>query len=118
MDIKKIRAFLAIIGLSTIAISIDGCSEEKEPSANFKEVIDDDKQGHVVVSIHYPDWFDFDFMKLHDYCYERGFTLFPAATGIPKTFRISAIGAIDESDIDDFFEIFEEFWTQEGYPKG
>lgn len=41
MDIKKIRAFLAIIGLSTIAISIDGCSEEKEPSANFKEVIDD-----------------------------------------------------------------------------
>ena len=85
---------------------------------DFKEVIDDDKQGHVVVSIHYPDWFDFDFMKLHDYCYERGFTLFPAATGIPKTFRISAIGAIDESDIDDFFEIFEEFWTQEGYPKG
>lgn len=83
----------------------------------LKDVIDDDKQGHVVVSVHYPDWFDFDFMALHDYCYERGFTLFPAATGIAKTFRISAIGAIDESDIDDFFEIFDEFWNQQGYPK-
>ncbi|MBR3102453.1 MAG: 2-aminoethylphosphonate--pyruvate aminotransferase, partial [Lachnospiraceae bacterium] len=52
-----------------------------------------------------PNW---DFTKVHDYCYERGFTIYPGKISTTNTFRLCALGAIDEADIHDFFKVFEE----------
>ena len=45
---------------------------------------------------------------MHDYCYERGFTIYPGKITGTDTFRLCALGAIDEEDIVRFFEVFEE----------
>ena len=56
----------------------------------------------------YPDDPNWSFEKVHDYCYERGFTIYPGKISTTNTFRLCALGAIDESDIKDFFVVFKE----------
>ena len=73
----------------------------------FKDVIRKDIQSGLVVSIKYPDDPNWDFDKVHDYCYEHGFTIYPGKISTTDTFRLCALGAIDESDIDDFFVVLE-----------
>jgi 2-aminoethylphosphonate-pyruvate transaminase len=74
----------------------------------FKDVIKREWQSGLVVSVIYPDDVNWDFMKVHDYCYERGFTIYPGKISTTNTFRLCALGAIDEQDIKDFFVVFKE----------
>ena len=73
----------------------------------FKDVIKREWQSGLVVSVIYPDDPNWDFTKIHDYCYERGFTIYPGKISTTNTFRLCALGAIDEQDIKNFFEVFE-----------
>ena len=52
-----------------------------------------------------PNW---SFEKVHDYCYERGFTIYPGKISTTNTFRLCALGTIDVKDIEDFFVVFKE----------
>ena len=63
-------------------------------------------QSGLVVSVRYPDDPHWDFEKVHDYCYARGFTIYPGKISTTNTFRLCALGAIDEADIRDFFAVF------------
>lgn len=74
----------------------------------FKDVIKREEQAGLVVSAIYPDDANWDFEKVHDYCYERGFTIYPGKISTTNTFRLCALGAIDEQDIRDFFVVFTE----------
>ena len=74
----------------------------------FKDVIKREEQAGLVVSVIYPDDPHWDFDKVHDYCYERGFTIYPGKISTTNTFRLCALGAIDEEDIKDFFVVFED----------
>ena len=74
----------------------------------FKDIIKREWQAGLVVSVKYPDDPNWDFTKVHDYCYERGFTIYPGKISTTNTFRLCALGAIDEEDIHDFFKVFEE----------
>jgi len=74
----------------------------------FKDFIRRDLQSGLVVAALYPDDPNWDFMKVHDYCYERGFTIYPGKVEKKGMFRLCALGAIDEQDIKDFFVVFEE----------
>ena len=74
----------------------------------FKDVIKRDEQAGLVVSAIYPDDPNWSFEKVHDYCYERGFTIYPGKISTTNTFRLCALGAIDESDIREFFKVFRE----------
>lgn len=74
----------------------------------FKDVIKREWQAGLVVSAIYPDDVNWDFDKVHDYCYERGFTIYPGKISTTNTFRLCALGAIDEQDIEDFFKVFRE----------
>ena len=56
----------------------------------------------------YPSDPAFDFTKIHDYCYERGFTIYPGKIASAGTFRLCALGAIDEADIVAFWDVFEK----------
>lgn len=71
-------------------------------------VIDRDKESGLVVSVKYPDNPNWDFTKVHDYCYDRGFTIYPGKISTTDTFRLCSLGAIDVKDIEDFFVVFEE----------
>ncbi len=73
----------------------------------FKEVLSRDVQSGLVSAIIYPDDPNWDFDKIHDYCYERGFTIYPGKLASRGTFRLCALGVIDEPDIVDFWKVFE-----------
>lgn len=73
----------------------------------FRDVIRREWQAGLVVSVIYPDDPNWDFEKIHDFCYERGFTIYPGKISSADTFRLCALGAIDEQDIRDFFIVFE-----------
>lgn len=73
----------------------------------FEYVIDRDKESGLVVSVKYPVHPAWDFGKIHDYCYDRGFTIYPGKISTTDTFRLCSLGAIDTPDIENFFKTFE-----------
>lgn len=80
----------------------------------FKNVIRREYQAGLVVSVLYPDDANWSFEKVHDYCYERGFTIYPGKISTTNTFRLCALGAIDEGDIRDFFVVLKEALVASG----
>ena len=74
----------------------------------FRQVIKPEWRAGLVSSAIYPDDPNWSFEKVHDYCYERGFTIYPGKISTTNTFRLCALGAIDEVDIKDFFKVFRE----------
>lgn len=74
----------------------------------FKDAVKREWQAGLVVSPIYPDDPNWDFEKVHDYCYERGYTIYPGKISTTNTFRLCALGAIDEDDITAFFKVFRE----------
>jgi 2-aminoethylphosphonate-pyruvate transaminase len=78
-------------------------------------VIDKEIQGHLVVTVKAPDDEKFDFFKLHDYCYARGFTIYPGKMFGLKTFRLCNLGQITYKDIEDFFVVAKEAFSEMGY---
>lgn len=74
----------------------------------FRQVIKPENRAGLVSSAVYPDDPNWNFETVHDYCYERGFTIYPGKISTTNTFRLCALGAIDEADITDFFKVFRE----------
>lgn len=74
----------------------------------FREALGRDVQSGLVSAICYPDDDNWDFEKVHDYCYKRGFTIYPGKMQGQGTFRLCALGAIDEQDIENFWKAFSE----------
>ena len=74
----------------------------------FKTVIDPKIESGLVVSVLYPDDSNFTFEKIHDYCYERGFTIYPGKISTTNTFRLCALGTITPEDINQFFVVLKE----------
>lgn len=79
-----------------------------EDELGLKEMLNRDVQSGLVSAIRYPDDPSWDFDKIHDYCYERGFTIYPGKIEKKGTFRLCALGAIDDEDIRDFWKVFRE----------
>ena len=74
----------------------------------FRIYIPRELSSGLVAAALYPDDPNWDFGKIHDYCYERGFTIYPGKVENLGMFRLCALGAIDEEDIKNFFVVFRE----------
>lgn len=74
----------------------------------FQTVIDKSIESGLVVSVKYPDDPNWSFEKVHDYCYGRGFTIYPGKISTTNTFRLCSLGAIDVKDIEDFFIVLKD----------
>lgn len=71
-------------------------------------VIDRSIESGLVVSVKYPEDPNFSFEKVHDYCYERGFTIYPGKITTTNTFRLCSLGMIYPEDIYDFMVVFRD----------
>lgn len=80
----------------------------------FRQVIKPEWRAGLVSSAVYPDDPNWSFEAVHDYCYDRGFTIYPGKISTTNTFRLCALGAIDEADITDFFKVFREALAKNG----
>ena len=74
----------------------------------LREVIPEEIQAGLVATVAYPDSPQWDFEKVHDYCYKRGFTIYPGKMQAKGTFRLCVLGAITAEDIKDFFVVFQQ----------
>lgn len=74
----------------------------------FRIYITKENESELVAAALYPEDANWDFGKIHDYCYERGFTIYPGKVEKLGMFRLCALGAIDQKDIEDFFVVFRE----------
>ena len=79
-----------------------------EEELGLKELLKREVQSGLVSCIRYPDDENFNFDKMHDYCYERGFTIYPGKIEKKGTFRLCSLGAIDVEDINNFWKTFKE----------
>ncbi len=73
----------------------------------LKYLVDDKCHSKIITSIFIPDGIDFD--DMHDYFYERGFTIYPGKVEEFNTFRVANIGDIDHSDMEMFLKLFREY---------
>jgi 2-aminoethylphosphonate-pyruvate transaminase len=80
----------------------------------LREVIRRDIQSGLVASVLYPNDENWDFERVHDYCYEHGFTIYPGKISTTNTFRLCALGTIDTPDIEAFFKVLREAFETYG----
>jgi 2-aminoethylphosphonate-pyruvate transaminase len=83
-------------------------------SMGLSETILSQYQSQLVVSVDYPDDERWDFDAVHDFCYERGYTIYPGKIDGADTFRLCTLGAIVPADIDDFFVVLREAFAHFG----
>ncbi len=74
----------------------------------FKILTKPEDESHILITLFYPEDPRFDFDKLHDRLYEKGFTIYPGKIGKGGTFRIANMGAIDYRDIEEFLAVFKK----------
>ncbi len=79
-----------------------------EDELGLKELLKREVQSGLVSCVRYPDDENFNFDKIHDYCFERGFTIYPGKIEKKGTFRLCSLGAIDVEDINNFWKTFKE----------
>jgi 2-aminoethylphosphonate-pyruvate transaminase len=73
----------------------------------LKYLVDDKFHSKIITSIYMPDGVDFD--DMHDYFYDKGFTIYPGKVEKYNTFRVANIGQIDYKDIERFLKLFKEY---------
>jgi 2-aminoethylphosphonate-pyruvate transaminase len=75
----------------------------------FKFLVDEKYHAKLLTAIMDPESPNYSFNEMHDYLFERGFTIYPGKVGNKNTFRLSNIGQIFPEDIQNFLKVFEEY---------
>ena len=88
--------------------------QEGMKELGFKNVIRPEWQTGLVASLYYPNDPNWNFEKIHDYCYEHGFTIYPGKIASTNTFRLCSLGAIDVEDIEQFLKVFKDALKESG----
>lgn len=92
---------------------VDGITE-----LGFCMLLPEEKQSGLGVAVLYPSDPSWDFTRIHDYCYDRGFTIYPGKVQDLPTFRLCSLGAIDTPDIEAFFCVFKRALAACGVTSG
>lgn len=75
----------------------------------FKLFLCEEDESHILLTLFEPNSQNYSFENMHDFLYERGFTIYPGKIGNKKTFRLANMGDIDVKDIKRFLVVLEEY---------
>jgi 2-aminoethylphosphonate aminotransferase len=89
--------------------SIYEIMKKKVIELGFEFLIEEKYHAKLLTAIMDPKNPAYSFNEMHDYLFERGFTIYPGKVGNKNTFRLSNIGAIYPKDMEDFLKVFEEY---------
>ena len=78
---------------------------------NLKKLVNEKASSMLLTSIIEPQIEGYCFDDLHDYLYNKGFTIYPGKVSSENTFRIANIGQIYPENMNKFIEILEEYFT-------
>lgn len=79
---------------------------------NLKKLVKEEASSMLLTSILEPKIEGYSFEDLHDYLYNRGFTIYPGKIASEDTFRIANIGQIYPENMTKFIELLEEYFKQ------
>ena len=74
---------------------------------NLKYLVKDKYHSKIITSIFIPDGVDFN--NMHDYFFEKNFTIYPGKVANFNTFRVANIGQIDYKDMKEFLKLFKGY---------
>ena len=80
----------------------------------FRLLLGDRDESGILLTVVEPDDEHYDFNRMHDWFYPRGFTLYPGKLSGARTFRVSIMGAIHADDIRRFLTLLAEFLKADG----
>jgi len=75
----------------------------------FKFLVRDNYHAKILSSIIEPDDSNYNFIEMHDYLYERGFTIYPGKGAKQNSFRLANMGEIYKEDIKKFLVCLEAY---------
>jgi 2-aminoethylphosphonate aminotransferase len=78
-------------------------------SLGFEFLLPSHHQSKILLAIKEPAYPNYSFDTMHDYLYERGFTIYPGKGAKEATFRLSVLGDLHKKDIEDFLKCLEEY---------
>jgi 2-aminoethylphosphonate-pyruvate transaminase len=78
----------------------------------LKKLLNEKISSMLLTSIIEPKIHGYCFDDLHDYLYNKGFTIYPGKVSYENTFRIANIGQIYPENMNKFIEILEEYFTK------
>ena len=76
---------------------------------NFKFLLPLEQQSRILLAIEDPVDPDYNFQDMHDFLYQKGFTIYPGKGAKKDTFRLAIIGDLYQSDLDLFLETMENY---------
>jgi glycerol-3-phosphate cytidylyltransferase len=74
---------------------------------DLKYLVEDEFHSKIITSIFIPDGVDFN--EMHDYFFEKGFTIYPGKVEDFNTFRVSNIGDLTAKDMESFLVEFKKY---------
>jgi len=77
----------------------------------LRMLVNEKASSMLLTSIVEPQIEGYSFDDLHDYLYNKGFTIYPGKVCSENTFRIANIGQIYPENMNKFIEILEEYFT-------
>ncbi|KGM92765.1 septum site-determining protein [Clostridium novyi A str. 4552] len=75
----------------------------------LNHLVDDKNHSKLITTVLEPNLKNYNFEDMHDYLYERGFTIYPGKISSINTFRIANIGEINYKDIEKFLTVLEQY---------
>jgi aspartate aminotransferase-like enzyme len=76
-------------------------------------VLPEGLESHILLTVLEPEVEKFDFDRMHDYLYERGFTVYPGKIR-QKSFRLSILGDLYPEDIVAFLDALRAYLADNG----
>ena len=76
----------------------------------FSYLVPRDHHAKIITCVKLPHHIDFN--HLHQYCYQRHFTIYPGKISDYNCFRLANIGDITEQDIDAFLVLLQQYLDQ------
>jgi 2-aminoethylphosphonate aminotransferase len=80
----------------------------------FRRLLPDDRLSRILTSYIEPDHPAYDFERMHDRLYEKGFTIYPGKGASEDTFRLANMGDVNEDDMRAFVRAMAETIEQMG----
>ena len=75
----------------------------------FKLLLPDDQQSGILLAINEPRNPEYSFEGMHDYMYERGFTIYPGKGAKEATFRLAILGDLYREDIENAVRTLKDY---------
>ncbi|OAB41467.1 2-aminoethylphosphonate aminotransferase [Paenibacillus glacialis] len=82
----------------------------------LNHIVAKEHHSKLLTSIIEPICDGYDFQKMHDFFYNKGFTIYPGKVEKLNTFRIANIGDITHHDIEAFLVLLEIYLRDIGFP--